>query len=256
MIGVFDSGLGGLSVLSELERTLPDHSFVYLADQLHAPIGDRDDVPELTLRAIDLLANRFGVDTVVLACNTASAAALDLARKRRPGISFVGMEPAVKPAAARSHSGVVGLLATTGTVTSERLDSVVDRHGGSATILRQACPGLVEIVEDGLVDAADPLVAGYVRPLIDKGADTIVLGCTHYAFLVEAIRRAAGPDVTIIDPAPAVARQAARLAGEPTEVRQDTQYLTTGDPHRLHLQLKEMLGIDTPVFQVTTGGIS
>lgn len=255
MIGVFDSGLGGLAVLSEVERALPDHSFVYLADQAHAPIGDRDDVPELTLAAVDLLVDRFGADTVVLACNTASAAALDLVRESRPDIAFVGMEPAIKPAAATSLSGIVGVLATTGTVTSDRLDSVVARHGGTATILRQACPGLVEIVEDGLIDAAAPLVEGYVRPLIDRGADTIVLGCTHYAFLASIIQQAAGPNVTIIDPAPAVARQTARVAPVPDETRQPTQYLTTGDPHRLHLQLKEMLGLDAAVYQVTTGAI-
>lgn len=254
MIGVFDSGLGGLAVLAEIEERLPDHSFVYLADQHNSPYGDRNDVMSLTMAAIGLLVDRFDVDTIVLACNTASAAALDAARDLRPDITFVGMEPAVKPAAAISKTGIIGVMATTGTVTAQRLDNVINRHASSTKVIRQACPGLVEIVEDGLVEAAAPLVEEYVRPILAGGADVIVLGCTHYTFLTDIISRIAGPEVTIVDPAPAIATQVARVAPGLSEPAQPTQYLTTGDPHRLHLQLKEMLSVDAPVLQVSTAG--
>ena len=247
MIGVFDSGLGGVAVLSQIESRLPDHSFVYLADQLHAPYGDRPDVTGLTLAAIDLLIHRFEVETVVLACNTASAAALDVARELHPGVTFVGMEPAVKPAVALSSSGVIGIMATTGTTDAERLDNIIERHAGATSVIRQACPGLVEIVEGGLSEAASSLVENYVQPLINAGADVIVLACTHYTLLTDVIQRVAGPNVIIVDPAPAVATQVERVAGAVESAHQPTQFLTTGDPHRLHLQLKEMLGIDVRV---------
>lgn len=254
MIGIFDSGLGGLAVLAEIEQRLPDHSFVYLADQRNAPYGDRDDVAGLTMAAIDLLVDQFEVDTIVLACNTASAAALDMARDLRPGVTFVGMEPAVKPAAAISDAGIIGVMATTGTVHAERLDNVINQHARSTSVIRQSCPGLVEIVEDGLGEAAAPLIEEYVRPILAGGADVIVLGCTHYTFLTDIIARIAGPEITIVDPAPAVAAQVASVAPSHCEPAQPTQYLTTGDPHRLHLQLKEMLNVEAPVFQVSTAG--
>ena len=237
-IGIFDSGVGGATVLRQLHDLLPNHDLLYLADQARCPYGAR---PVAELRALSAANTRWllahDAKLIVVACNTASAAALHWLRHTFPDTPFVGMVPAVKPAVAQTRSGVVGVLATPATIQGELLDEVVMRWAGAAQVVRQACPGLVEQIEAGALEAPTTiaLLQRYLRPLLAAGADTIVLGCTHYPFLAPQIRQIAGPDVAIIDAAPAVARQVARVLHErglaESGERQagSITYATTGD---------------------------
>jgi glutamate racemase len=216
-VGLFDSGVGGGTVLREVRRLLPDERLVYLADQAHIPYGPR---PQAEIRALSaacvrwLLAQRAKL--IVVACNTASAAALHWLRSEFPTTPFVGMVPAVKPAVRQTRSGVVGVLATPATVEGGLLRDVIAQWSAGARVLAQPCPGLAEQVEAGALDTpqTDVLLDRYVTPLLEAGADTLVLGCTHYPFLLPRIARIAGPGVAVIDAAPAVAAQVQRtLAG-------------------------------------------
>jgi glutamate racemase len=229
VIGVFDSGVGGLSVWQEIVKLLPREHLVYLADQAHVPYGRRspDDVRDLTARCSRWLIER-GCDIVVLACNTASGAALDHVRAEFPHVTFVGMEPAVKPAALHTKTGVIGVLATEATLKSSRYADLVSRFAGGARVIEQPCYGWVEFIEQGGVKThpaagiwlGGPLNTGYVTALLYEGADVIVLGCTHFPFLKFAIWKeieswiAQHPGTarpSVIDPAPAVAQQTLRM---------------------------------------------
>jgi glutamate racemase len=242
MIGVFDSGVGGLSVLREIRALLPHADLHYLADQAHAPYGDGDlDAVRERAEAITQHLIDTGATTVVIACNTASAAALHHVRDLHPGTTFVGMEPAVKPAAAGTVNGVVGVMATPATFQSDVVAGLSARFAAGVEVVTRACRGLAAAIEQG--NPAPDLVAGHVRPLVDAGADTIVIGCTHYSFVSGAIAAAAGPGITIVDPAPAVARQVARVAAG-AEGSGLTELRTTGDPARFAVQVARLLGTE------------
>jgi glutamate racemase len=211
-IGVFDSGVGGLSVLREIRRELPGEDLLYVADSGHAPYGDKS-AQLIEARAItiaEFLVSRHA-KAIVVACNTATGAAIGTLRVKF-SVPIVAMEPAVKPAAAITQSGVIGVLATSGTIASDNFAKLHNRFGADVKILTQACPGLVEHVEAGDLsdDKTRALIEQYVVPLLDQGADTIVLGCTHYPFLFSLIQEIAGPTVVIIDPAAAIARELRR----------------------------------------------
>ena len=211
-IGVFDSGVGGLSILREIRRQLPGEHLVYAADSRFAPYGEKTE-EEVAARAavmMDFLIDQRA-KAVVVACNTATGISIDALRTRYQ-LPIIGMEPAVKPAAARTRSGVVGVLATTRTLSSEKFSRLAKAQDGHARLLVQACPGLVEQVEAGELSsqATRSLVERYVGALVEKGADTLVLGCTHYSFLTEVIQEVAGQDVTLIDSAAPVARELKR----------------------------------------------
>jgi len=242
MIGLFDSGIGGLAILREVRRLLPEADLTYVADQGNAPYGERslDEVRRLADRVAGYLIEH-GADPVVVACNTASAAALRQLRASHPGTPFVGMEPAVKPAAAATSSGVVGVLATEATFQGELFADLMARHGNGVTVLTRACPGLAARVENHPADdpATIRLLTGFSTPLVEAGADAVVLGCTHYSFLSGALVTALGPGVAILDPAAAVARQVARLA--PGGGSGTTRYLTTADPDRFTAQVAALL---------------
>lgn len=263
-VGVFDSGLGGVSVLRELVRTLPHEDFVYLADSAWCPYGGRPaaEVAARAGRVTEILLER-GSKLVVVACNTATVAAIAQLRARWP-IEFVGVEPAVKPAAAASRSRVVGVLSTRVTATGARMHALIERYAHGVKVLTQACPGLVERVEAGDLDGATTraLVENYVRPLLAAGADTLVLGCTHYAFLRPLIAEVAGPAVAIVEPGRAVARRVAdRLAALGLAASAgDTgtvEWLTTGSPQALERVGRRLWGSvlharavhDAPVVQ-------
>ncbi len=232
-IGVFDSGVGGLSVLRALRLALPGEDLLYAADSGHAPYGDRD-AGFVTARALAMadFLQAAGAKAIVVACNTASVVAVAALRERFD-LPIVAMEPAIKPAARLTRSGVVGVLATAGTVASANVERLCREHAGGARVLLQACPGLVECVERGeLGDASThALLRRYVEPLLQAGADTLVLGCTHYAFLAPALRDIAGPGVQLVDAAEAVARETVRRLGA---LRQDgaraggERFVTTG----------------------------
>ena len=247
-IGVLDSGLGGLSVERRIREHLPEAAIEFVADQAHAPYGDKP-LSEIRTRAIEITDQMIedGAGTVVIACNSASAAALHELRKRHPGVSFVGMEPAVKPAVARTQSGVIGVLATTATVEGTLLAKVVDEFAQGVKVLSTPCVGWVEMIEAGLAEGpqAVELVKRYVDPMLAAGADTLVLACTHFPFLRGTLE-AVAPDVELIDPADAVARQVDRVAmGIDTAAQ--TRFRTTGDPVRFRQQLGVLLGLDVSV---------
>jgi len=217
-VGVFDSGLGGLSVLRELVRKLPGQKFIYVADSGHCPYGGKSQ-DEIIARAVaitDFLIAR-GAKLIVVACNTATIAAVEYLRANY-SLNFVGMEPAVKPAVALTQSGIVGVLATGAALAGEKLLRLIDRHAGNVRVITQPCSGLVEQIERGELTTAATreLLARYTQPLLDAGADVLVLGCTHYPFLREQIAEIAGPKVQLIDTGEAVARRAAQLIAERT----------------------------------------
>ncbi|GAB4439558.1 MAG: glutamate racemase [Chloroflexi bacterium OHK40] len=213
MIGLFDSGLGGLSVARALRALLPEHDLIYLADSAHCPYGPQ---PAAAVRARAEACARWLVDQgarlVVVACNTATSAGVEQLRATLP-VPVVGMEPGVKPAAAATRTGRVAVLATSGTIGGERFARLVERYGSGLNLRTVACPEMVQLVERGELAGprAQAVVDGYVKPLSAEGVDTLVLGCTHFPPLRPLIAMAA-PGATIVDTGPAVAAQAARLA--------------------------------------------
>jgi glutamate racemase len=256
MIAIYDSGIGGASVLIAVRAIAPDVDILYLADQAHVPYGDRspDDIRAIALDCADWLVAQ-GAVPVVVACNTASAAALGAMRARYPDTPFVGMVPAVKPAAQHSVSGVIGVMATAATLQGQLLADVTLAHAPHMSVIGQPCHGLVEFVEAGDVDSPTvrQAVAGHVAPLIAAGADVLVLGCTHYPFLRAAIA-AAAPGILIIDPAPAVAQQAIRAAqahGATIHEHGQTTYYTTGSPAHLQWQI-DALGLPPGTVRART----
>lgn len=250
-IGVFDSGIGGLSVLRAIRALLPSQPVIYLGDQAHVPYGIRqlEEVRRFSHEIAQFLMEQ-GARLVVVACNTASVAALQSLRQTYPEIPFVGMEPAVKPAAEQTHSGTVGVLATTATFQTAMYASVVERFAQGVTVLENDCPGLVAQIEKGNLDGAETrrILEKALNPMLEKGVDTVVMGCTHYPFVIPLIQQITGPQVRVIDPAPAIARQVKRMLeahqilaekSTPASVR----FLTTGDSHQfadmIHLLLNE-----------------
>ena len=252
-VGMFDSGVGGLSVLAEVRRLVPDLPVVYLADQAWAPYGERSltAVRARSVAITELLIER-GCDPVVVACNSASAAALHHLRDAFSDIRFVGMEPAVKPAANQTERGVIGVLATSATFQGELYASVVDRHANGTKIVEQACPGLADAIERLGPNHRETvgLLRRYMTPLVEEGIDTLVLGCTHYPFLMEAIEHLAGPKVHVIDPAPAVARQTRRVLGAASWEPAGPRFLTTGAPSTFRSQIESLLGVAARPEQV------
>jgi glutamate racemase len=253
-IGVFDSGVGGVSVLLEIQRQLPAEDLVYVADSAHAPYGDKpvEDIQARAFFIVECLLEQQ-VKAIVVACNTATGVAVEALRAKW-SLPFVAIEPAVKPAAAATRTGIVGVLATRQTIASPRFARLAETWANGARILAQPCPGLVEQIERGelATPATRELIAGFVRPLVDQGADTLVLGCTHYPFVEPLIAGIAGPGVTLINPAAAVARELRRrladvslLAGprEHGDGRGTTRFLTSGDPEKLAVMLAT-LGIE------------
>lgn len=211
-IGVFDSGVGGLSVLKHIRNTLPAEDLIYIADTAFMPYGCK---PEAVIRKRCLEISdyfiRQHVKAIVVACNTATAAAVEQIRGCCE-IPVIGMEPPVKPAVDNSRSGVVGVLATSGTVSSERFHHLKERFAADATLLVQPCPGLVECVEKGDISSAHTrsLLQHYLNPLLEQGVDSIVLGCTHYPYLMQMIAEVSGAEVKIVDTGDAIARELKR----------------------------------------------
>lgn len=235
-IGVFDSGLGGLSVLREVCALMPREDIVYFADNLHLPYGPR---PLAEVRGFCVaIAGKLidhPVKAVVVACNTASAASLKHLRALYPKTPFIGMEPAVKPAAADSKARKVGVLATQATFQGELFESVVERFAGDTQVLCQPCPGLAEFIESHPPDhpVLRHLLEKFIRPLLERGVDNIVLACTHYPLVKQTIQEIAGPGVTVVDPSPAIARRTRQvlesLGLENARGTGDVRFLVSGE---------------------------
>ncbi|MFP8967903.1 glutamate racemase [Pokkaliibacter sp. CJK22405] len=224
-IGVFDSGFGGLSVLREIHRLLPNEQLIYVGDAGHAPYGDktREAISARSFAVSEFLVSQQA-KAIVVACNTATSAAATALRQHFRTLPIIAMEPAIKPAATQSRAGVVGVLATRSTTTGDNFRQLVERFSSAATILVQPCPGLVELVEKGELNSPQTreLLDRYVQPLLAQGADTLVMGCTHYPFLMPLLAELCGSDIQLIDPAPAVARELQRRLAEAHLLRPDS----------------------------------
>lgn len=257
-IGVFDSGVGGLSVLRAIRRELPHEHVLYLGDQAHIPYGLR---PKAQIKDFAFVITRFLLEhrakLIVVACNAASAAALHDLRQLFPKVPFVGMEPAVKPAAETTRTGKVGVLATPTTFSGALYASVVERFAQHVEIFKSTCPGLVEQIEAGNLDtpATRQILEDALKPMLAEGIDTIVMGCTHYPFVIPVIESITGPEVRTIDPAPAIARQTRRLMSQrdllnPDESKGEIKFYTSGNPKALNALLPRLMGESGPVSQI------
>ena len=258
-IGVFDSGVGGLSVLREIRNLMPNEDILYFGDQGHVPYGPRpmeqiQDFSEGITRF--LLKERSKI--IVVACNTASAAALKYLRQAFPNVQFVGMEPAVKPAAEKTQTGKVGVLATPATFQGALYASVVERFANGVELFQNTCNGLVQQIEKGNLDGEETrkILEGALHPMLEKKIDTVVLGCTHYPFVIPLIEKIVGENVRVIDPAPAVAKQVKRLleAGEALNQKEQlgsTRFMTSGDVEVVKSSLKILLQLEREVEAVT-----
>lgn len=253
-IGVFDSGVGGLSVLRDIRAALPHESLIYAADSKHVPYGSK--TPEY-IRQRSLTLTRFllerGAKAIVIACNTATAAAATLLRTTFH-VPIVGMEPAVKPAVAATRTGVVGVLATVGTIKSAQVAALLGRFGQGVDVVTQGCPGLADQVEAGDLDGPTTrgLVEQYTAPLLARGADTIVLGCTHYPFLRPLIADVVGLNVALIDTGAAVARRLEHVLAEQDLLNPDTTlgsaaFWTSGDVAAAQRVMSMLWGSDMHV---------
>ncbi len=250
-IGVVDSGVGGLSVLRYIHQFLPEHPTIYIADEGHLPYGPR---PQEEIRSFVMPLAQFllarGASVLVIACNSASAAALYTLRQQYPNMPIVGMEPAVKPAVKATKSGVIGVLTTQATANGILYQRVLERFADGCHVITQVTPELVQLAEQqsGYTAEGQAILYHYLQPLLDVGADHVALACTHFPFLVDAMRRLTGDSITYIDPAPAVARQVARVWPKHIPPAKDYHtYFTTGDPDHLQHALKTLIQVDTTV---------
>ncbi len=242
-----------------LRVLMPEESVIYFGDQGHVPYGPRsmEQIQNFSEGIAKFLLDR-GVKLIVVACNTASAAALTFLRERFPAVSFVGMEPAVKPAAEITKTGRVGVLATPATFQGALYASVVERFANGVELLQHTCPGLVSQIERGELDSAETraILESALHPMLKKEIDTVVLGCTHYPFVIPLIQQIVGEGVRVIDPAPAVAKQAKRLlemAGTKNQDRKraSIRFFTSGNPFEMKSLLPVLLGENGEVESVT-----
>src|SRR5215216_2010239 len=249
-IGIFDSGVGGLSVLRAISAQMPEESVIYFGDQAHIPYGQR---PMEQVRNFSEAITKFLLDQnakiIVVACNTASAAALKYLREKFNDISFVGMEPAVKPAAEHTQTGKVGVLATPATFQGALYASVAERFANGVELLQNTCPGLVEEIERGNLDGQEihHILNDALLPMLEKNIDAVVLGCTHYPFVIPLIQQIVGENVRVIDPAPSVAKQVrhvleSRGIKNQFQVSGEIKFYTSGGPEKLESLLPMLLG--------------
>jgi glutamate racemase len=263
-IGVFDSGVGGLWILKYLREKMPEYNYIFLGDQAHVPYGQRskDEIQKFSEEITKFLIDK-DCQLIVVACNTASGASLKYLREKFPQISFVGMEPAVKPATEITETGKVGILATPATLKGELYNSVVERFSHGTELLEDTCSGLVEQIEKGDFDSPKTknILKNALLPMIKKGIDIVVLGCTHYPFVIPQIKEIVGEKVKVIDPTPSIARQVGKILDEIelNEIEQGeieladelaeeeikkgtTEIYTSGDKEKMELFLPNLLG--------------
>jgi glutamate racemase len=254
-IGIFDSGIGGLTVTATIRQALPAERLLYFGDGAHVPYGPRSlaEVRGFSFGITEALLAQ-GAKVIVIACNTASAAALRPLREAYPDVPFVGMEPAVKPAVEHTRTGVVGVIATVATFQSELYATIVERFSHGVEVLHQPCPGLVKQIEAGEFDTptTEALLRGWLQPMLDQNIDALVLGCTHYPIVRPLIERIVGPDVRVIDPAPAIARQLQRVLHRdgieaPADHEGDLVCYTSGAPEAFSAMMQRLGIVDVPV---------
>jgi len=258
-IGVFDSGIGGLSVLREIRNALPDVNLIYFGDQDHVPYGPRElsQVLDFSITITEFLLS-LGAKMIVVACNTASAAALKELREIYSETLFVGMEPAVKPAVEQTVSGAVGVLATPATFQSKLYASVIERFAFGVEIYQDTCPGLVKEIEKGNFNGkvTTKILKKVLDPMLEKNIDSIVLGCTHYPYVISLIKSIVGPEVRVINPAPAVARQTKKIFSEiirngNPELSPTTTIITSGDENKLRKKIRNFFPYENSVMKAS-----
>jgi len=263
-IGIFDSGIGGLSVLRAIRAQMPTENILYFGDQGHIPYGPRlmEQIRDFSEAITKFLLER-NAKIIVVACNTASAAALKYLREKISNVQFVGMEPAVKPAAEITQTGKVGVLATPATFQGALYASVVERFANGVELFQSTCNGLVQQIEQGNLsgDETRTILESALRPMLEKNIDTVVLGCTHYPFVIPLIQEIVGDKVRVIDPAPSVAKQAQRLLEvggimNESKSKGKIRLFTSGDPEVLKSQLPSLLGESGDVKRVEWVGDS
>ena len=249
-IGIFDAGAGGLSVFREIRKVLPAEQYIYYSDSANCPYGEKtvEFIIDRCRQITEFLLSK-GAEIIVVACNTATAAAIKTLREEYP-VRFIGMEPAIKPAAQITQSGTVGVLATTGTLRSEKYLRHKEKYASHIQIVEHVGDGFVELVENGITSGpeVEAVVSRSLKPLLDAGADTIVLGCTHYPFLSDVIIGLAGPEIRLIDPAPAIAKRLIEVMdeegityGQASGKTCNVELETSGNPEILR-KLYERLG--------------
>lgn len=233
-IGIFDSGVGGLTIWGAIHRRLPNERLIYLADSAHAPYGERtpEEITALSFKNVEYLKSK-GAKAIVVACNTATTNAITALRKAYPELPFIGIEPATKPAALRSATGQVGILATKGTFASDLFMNTSSPFRGSHNFVEVAGVGLVSAIESGDLESARPLLKSYLQPMLSAGVDMIVLGCTHYPFLIPMMREMIPENIEILEPSQAIARQLDHVLElhdlRATHNNSHHEFLTTGN---------------------------
>jgi glutamate racemase len=256
-IGVFDSGVGGISVLKHIHALLPHEHLLYVADSKHAPYGNKT-AEEITARCFELAAFLIAKDVkaLVVACNTATAAAID-AMRAKYDITIIGMEPAVKPAAAATKNGIIGVLATVGTLKSAQFAGLLEAYGRDVKVVTQACVGLVECIERGELDTPETkaLIRQYTAPLLAEGADTIVLGCTHYPFVKQVIQEIVGDKISLIDTGAAVAKQLKHQLHEKdllsaSQEKAEVNFWTNSDAENANQVIEKLCGSHVDVHKL------
>ncbi len=260
-VGVFDSGIGGVSVLAAVRAELPTVDLIYTGDNFHLPYGEKtmEEIMTYSRGVVEFLKAK-GCRVIVIACNTASAAALKKLREEYSDLVFVGMEPAVKPAAEQTQTGVVGVMATTATFQGELFSSVVERFASGVKVIQQPCPGLVQQVEAGELDSPETMkmLRGWLEPMKAQNIDRIVLGCTHYPFVRNAIHTILGDGVTIIDPAPAIAKQVRRILESKGQLAETghgiTTWYTSGNNAQFAHTLLQLTGMNQKIHQLQWNG--
>lgn len=261
-IGIFDSGVGGLSVAIQIRKALPHENLLYLGDQANVPYGVKslEKIQELSDGITRYMANH-GAKCVVVACNTASAASLQFLREKYPNFPFIGIEPAIKPASETTQTGAIGVLATPATFMGNLYHNTLRRYAGDKQVFEDTCPGLVEQIEKGEVDtpATRSILERSLAPMLAAGVDSVVLGCTHYPFVLPLIQQIVGEKVSIINPAPAVARQVRKVLEDrgmlnSSQTRGNEMLLTTGLLHPFQHFTKSMTQFDlAEISQVKWG---
>ncbi|WP_071461953.1 glutamate racemase [Polynucleobacter asymbioticus] len=259
LIGVFDSGVGGLSILDEALHQLPEHDYIYLADSANAPYGERssDWIAQRSLALCRYLANE-GCDAIVVACNTATAQAIQEIRAQL-SIPVIGVEPGIKPAAMHTQNGIVGVLATEATLKSDKFNALLATLPSNCRFIKQAGEGLVPLIESGNANSEETLelLAKHLEPIQDAGSDTIVLGCTHYPFLRKSIRKLLGDSITLIDTSDAVVRQLKRQLEllQNLSTKKDVgsvTFISSKNEDRLLSMASDLLSCDLSLHAVTT----
>ena len=257
-IGVFDSGVGGLWILKHLQQDIRGFNYIFFGDQGHVPYGTKslDEIRAYSEEITNFLVSK-GCKVIVIACNTASGASLKYLREKFPDILFIGMEPAIKKAVETTVTGSIGVLATPATFSGELYNSVVERFAHNVEIYKDTCPGLVEQIEKGEFESKETrlILERALKPMLENGIDTVVLGCTHYPFVISLIKEIVGNEINVIDPTPAIVRQVSYILTEndlisKSEGEKKIEIFTSGKKENIKIILEKLFNNELEINEV------